>query len=275
MRARVLILVFLLIVVVAAGVLLSSELMRIREVVVLGCEERNPAEVVNLAAIENEESVFKLKFKDITAQIDANPYFDVAQINYVFPDTLRIVVDERKTSATIEHLGSILVVDETGFVLETKPNLSGVRKVPEVTGLRITEGYQVCQTLVSAQPSQIDALSAVLTQLRAQNAIQLISSINLDAVSDIRMTTVSGFEVRLGNFEGMSSKIEWLRTVEPVLVSEGYTSGVITVSTGDHASFMETGAEALPLPVPGYPQADEEELPVEQPAQTDEPEAEE
>ena len=58
MRARVLILVFLLIVVVAAGVLLSSELMRIREVVVLGCEERNPAEVVNLAAIENKESVF-------------------------------------------------------------------------------------------------------------------------------------------------------------------------------------------------------------------------
>ena len=275
MRARVLILVFLLIVVVAAGVLLSSELMRIREVVVLGCEERNPAEVVNLAAIENEESVFKLKFKDITAQIDANPYFDVAQINYVFPDTLRIVVDERKTSATIEHLGGILVVDETGFVLDAKPNLSGVRKVPEVTGLRITEGYQVCQTLVSAQPSQIDALSAVLTQLRAQNAIQLISSINLDAVSDIRMTTVSGFEVRLGNFEGMSSKIEWLRTGEPVLVSEGYTSGVITVSTGDHASFMETGAEALPLPVPGYPQTDEEEVPVEQPAQTDEPEAEE
>ena len=269
MRARVFTLLFLLILVVAAGVVMSSELMRIREVVVLGCEERNPAEVVNLAAIENEESVFKLKFKEITAKVDADPYFDVKQINYVFPDTLRIVVDERKTSATIEHLGSILVVDETGFVLEIKSDYSNIRKVPEVTGLRVTEGYQVGQTLVSAQPSQIDALSAVLTQLRAQNVIQLIDSINLDAVSDIRMTTVSGFEVRLGNFESMSKKIEWLRSVEPVLVSEGYSAGVITVSTGDHASFMEIGMEAQPLPVPGHAQAEDEELPVEETGDTE------
>lgn len=250
MKARVWLLLFLLILVVAAGVLISSEVMRIREVVVLGCEERSPAEVVNLAAIENEQSVFSLKYKQITERIDADPYFEVKDIGYVFPDTLRIVVNERKASAAIEHLGSLLIVDETGFVLEAKTGAADTRRIPDVVGLRIVEGYQVCETLVSQQASQIDALCAILTQLRAQNVIQLIEEINLEAVSDIRMTTVSGFEVRLGNFESMGSKVEWLRAVEPVLASEGYTSGIITVSAGDHASFMEVGGKNQHLPLP-------------------------
>lgn len=262
-KARVWLLVFLLILVVAMGAFISGKVMRIREVVVLGCEERDPAEVVNLAAVENEQSVFTLKFKQITAQIDADPYFDVKDIGYVFPDTLRIVVDERKASAVIEHLGSMLIVDETGFVLEAKPG-ADTRRIPEVTGVRIVEGYNVCQTLVSQQTSQIDAMCAILTQLRAQNVIQLIEQINLEAVSDIRMTTVSGFEVRLGNFESMNKKIEWLRAVEPVLASEGYTSGIITVSTGDHASFMEVGGKNQALPLPGV-----------EPETIEEPEAEE
>ena len=249
MKARVWLLLFLLILVVAMTALVSGKVMRIREVAVLGCEERSPAEVVNLAAIENEQSVFTLKFKQITEQIDVSPYFDVADIGYVFPDTLRIVVSERKASAAIEHLGGVLVTDETGFVLEAKPNFADARRIPRVNGLRIVEGYQVCETLVSSQTSQIDAMSAILKQLRAQNVIQLIEEVNLEAVSDIRMTTVSGFEVRLGNFEDMDKKIEWLRAVEPILASEGYTAGVITVSTGDHATFMEVGGEALQLPL--------------------------
>ena len=258
MKARVWLLVFLLILVVAAGALISSEVMRIREVVVLGCEERSPAEVVNLAAVENEQSVFTLKFKQIAEQIDADPYFDVKDVGYVFPDTLRIVVEERKASAAIEYLGSMLITDETGFVLETNPGAQDMRRIPDVIGLRITEGTNVCQTLVSQQPSQIDAMREVLTQLRAQKVIQLIEQINLEVVSDIRMTTVSGFEVRLGNFESMDKKIEWLRGVEPVLASEGYTSGIITVSTGDHATFMEVGGKTQPLPLPGAQKPEEE-----------------
>ena len=254
-KARVWLLLFLLILVVAMTALISGKVMRIREVAVLGCEERSPAEVVNLAAIENEQSVFTLKFKQITAQIDVSPYFDVTDISYVFPNTLRIVVSERKASAAIEHLGGVLVTDETGYVLEAKPNFADTRRIPQVTGLRIVEGYQVCETLESSQASQIDAMRAILTQLRAQNVIQLIEEVNLEAVSDIRMTTVSGFEVRLGNFEAMDKKIQWLRAVEPILASEGYTAGIITVSTGDHATFMEAGGQTLQLPLEQIQQA--------------------
>lgn len=258
MRARIYLVLFLLLVVLAGSGYACSEAMRVREVVVLGCEERDPARVVDLAGIQNEESIFRIKFSQVKQNIDADPYFDVESIRYIFPDKLRIQVSERKTSAAVSHLGSVLVVDETGFVLEIRQQLGELR-VPVVTGLRITEGYQVGETLVSSQASQLDAMHAILTQLREQNAIQLISEINLDAVSDLWMTTVSGFEVRLGNFEDMESKIRWLRAVEPILVSEGYTGGIITVSTGENASFLDVDGEGIPLTpgTAGDPEADE------------------
>lgn len=263
MRARIYLVLFLLLVVVAGSGYMCSEAMRVREVAVLGCEERDPAQVVNLADIQNEESVFHLKFSRIREKINADPYFEVESIRYVFPDKLRISVSERKASAAVVHLGSVLIVDETGFVLEIRQELGDI-KVPVVSGLRVTEGYQVGQTLVSSQTSQIDALHAILVQLREQNAIQLISEINLDMVSDLWMTTVSGFEVRLGNFEDMEEKIRWLRGVEPILVSEGYHGGIITVSTGEHASFLDVDGEGVAVPT-AQPDADE-------PSPSDEPE---
>ncbi len=236
-RARVLLVLFLLLLTVALGAYAGSEVMRVRQVVVLGCEARDPADVVNLAAIENEESILRLDFAKIRARIDEDPYFQVQSIAYVFPDRVRIEVKERRAAAAVRYLDSFLLIDETGFVLETRNDL-GDTSVPVVSSLRVNGGYAVRETVTSSIPSQMDALRAILTELHSQNAIQLVSEINLESVSDLWMTTVSGYEVRLGNFADMGEKIRWLRAVEPILVSEGYEGGVITVSTGENASYL-------------------------------------
>lgn len=245
MRARIYLVLFLLLVVVAGSAYACSEAMRVREVVVLGCEARDPADVVDLAAIANEESIFKLNFDEIRAKIDADPYFEVESIDYLFPDTLRIQVFERRASAAIRYQDSFLVVDETGFVLEVQPGL-GDLDLPVVSSLNVVGGAAVGEAVAASQESQMDALRAILTELHSQDVIQLVSEINLEAVSDLWMTTVSGFEVRLGNFEDMAEKIRWLRAVEPILVSEGYSGGVITVSTGENASYL--APEETPAP---------------------------
>lgn len=248
MRARIYLVLFLLLVVVAGSAYACSEAMRVREVVVLGCEARDPADVVDLAAIANEESIFKLNFDEIRAKIDADPYFEVESIDYLFPDTLRIQVFERRASAAIRYQDSFLVVDETGFVLEVQPGL-GDLDLPVVSSLNVVGGAAVGETVTASQESQMDAMRAILTELHSQDVIQLVSEINLEAVSDLWMTTVSGFEVRLGNFEDMAEKIRWLRAVEPILVSEGYSGGVITVSTGENASYL--APEETPAPDAG------------------------
>ena len=153
MRARIYLVLFLLLVVIAGSGYACSEAMRVREVVVLGCEVHDPAEVVDLASIANEESVFALRFDQIKERINANPYYEVESVRYVFPDKLRISVHERRASALISTLDGVLVVDETGFVLEKQPTM-GDLSLPVVSGLRLTEGTKVGETVVSSQESQ-------------------------------------------------------------------------------------------------------------------------
>ena len=83
MRARIYLVLFLLLVVIAGSGYACSEAMRVREVVVLGCEVHDPAEVVDLASIANEESVFALRFDQIKERINANPYYEVESVRYV------------------------------------------------------------------------------------------------------------------------------------------------------------------------------------------------
>ena len=254
---RIALIVFLLIGVVTLGAVFAGSYFRVGRVVVLGCEQRSPTEVVELAAIENGQSYFKLSLKEIREKIDVHPYFEVLSIGFRLPDQLRIQVKERRQAAYVEVQGKNMVINETGIVLEM---LSAVpeNKIPLVTGYPVTAEPIPGKVLGQEQKEdketgQSDALHVILAALHAQGATQLIEQINIERVSDLWMTTRSGFEVRLGNFENMDDKIHWLKSVEPILVSEGYKVGKINVSTGKNASFMPSGL------APQDPNAEEDE----------------
>lgn len=251
MRAKVYLILFLLLTVLAGTAYLCSETMRISEVVVLGCVEQDPAKVAELAQITGDLSVFKLKMKEVSARVESDPYFDVDSVRYIFPDKLRITVKEHLASAYIPLGGSMCILDEDSMVLEKVLTL-GDRVLPIAQGVAPPFDPEVGKKLDTAFPEemvdvasrQCAALSAVLTQLRAQDALSMISQINVTEVSDITMETVAGFSVSLGNFDEMENKIRWYKGVEPILLSEGYTGGVITVSTGNSASFLPTDTKS-------------------------------
>ncbi len=250
MRAKVYLVLFLLLMVLAGTTYLCSETMRISEVVVLGCVEQDPAKVAELAQITNDLSVFKLKFKEIAARVEKDPYFDVESVRYIFPDKVRVTVKEHLASAYIVGTGSVYILDEEGKVLE-KDFTIGDRELPVVEGITLPFEPETGKLLETAFPEeqadaanrQCAALSAVLAELRKQDALYMISEVNVAEVSDITMETVSGYSVALGNFDEMESKIRWYRGVEPILISEGYSAGIITVSTGDSASFLPVNTQ--------------------------------
>ena len=245
MRAKVYLVLFLLLTVLAGTAYLCSATMRISEVVVLGCVEQEPARVVDLAQITYDQSVFKLKMKDVVARVEADPYFDVDSVRYIFPDKVRVTVKEHLASAYIVYGGAVCILDEGSIVVEKAFSI-GERTLPVAEGIAPPFEPELGKTLDTAFPEEMAdeanrkcaALSAVLTQLRAQDALSMVSKVDVTQVSDITMETVAGFSVSLGNFDEMEGKIKWYKGVEPILLSEGYKGGIITVSTGDSASFL-------------------------------------
>ncbi len=274
---RIALIVFLLLVLVTISVVMGLQLFRVREVVVEGCDQRDPLAVAELAGVDYEESIFKLRFREIRQRIDASPYFEVEQIGLLLPDRLRIQVHERAERAVIEFAGSFVVLDEEGFIVERRDVL-GDTTVPVVTGMLVTN-YSVGEQIESEDPKQLSALQIILAELIEQDASHLISEINVSEVSDLSMVTTNGIRVKLGNFEDMDEKIRWLRATLPVLLSEGHEGGTLNLSTGKNASFL---AEAQPIELPentGEPETteppDDEETPedggTDEPATTDEP----
>ena len=134
---RILLIVFLLLVLVTICVVMGLQLFRVREVVVEGCSQWDPLLVAELAQVDYDESIFKLRLSQIRDNINQSPYFEVEEIGYILPDKLRIQVHERAERAVIQFAGSLIIMDEEGYILEVRQSL-GDSTVPVVTGLEVS-----------------------------------------------------------------------------------------------------------------------------------------
>lgn len=124
---RILLIVFLLLVLVTICVVMGLQLFRVREVVVEGCSQRDPLLVAELAQVDYDESIFKLRLSQIRDNINQSPYFEVEEIGYILPDKLRIQVHERAERAVIQFAGSLIIMDEEGYILEVRQSLGTAR----------------------------------------------------------------------------------------------------------------------------------------------------
>jgi cell division protein FtsQ len=231
----------------ALCVVLGLKVFLVRHVAVNGLVRWDPAVVEELAALSMEESVFQVNFRQVRENIEANPYFEVVYIGFSLPDTVVIELRERQQSAAVQFGGETLIADEDGFVLESRPALGDLR-VPVVSGLELL-GFEAGAKLEAAQPLQMDALRLLLLGLREEELLQSVAEINLGNPSAMYLMTADGFTVELGNIENLAKKLKWFGAAWAVLVSEGKTPGIITVSTGDAAYYRpaQEGGEGLDL----------------------------
>jgi cell division protein FtsQ len=232
---------------VALCVVLGLKVFLVRHVAVSGLKRWDPATVEELAALSMEESVFQVNFRQVRENIEANPYFEVIQIGFSLPDTIVIELRERQQSAAIQFGGETLIADEDGIVLESRSALGDLR-VPVISGLEL-DGYEIGKGMQAAQPLQMDALRLLLQGLLEEELLQSVAEINLSNPSAMYLMTADGFTVELGNIENLGKKLQWFGAAWAVLVSEGKTPGIITVSTGDAAYYRpaEDGDGALDL----------------------------
>lgn len=256
MKVKLLLAVLMLAIIIAGSVLLTQEVFRVRGVVVLGCEERAPQEVTSLSGIGYEESIFKVDMDVVKQNVEMSPYYQVQDTRILYPDRIQITVHERRPRAIIEYLGGIIVMDEQGYILETRRELGAIR-CPVVTGM-MASAFTVGQKVASADPMQVNAMQAVLEEMIAQDCAQMISELNVKDVQDIRMMTRDGFEVQLGAAEDLESKIRLMRSVVPSFAAEGHVGGSFYMVTVRSAAYQPPGSgQSQPVDVDGLPDPDQ------------------
>ncbi len=96
----------------------------------------DPQEVVEIAGLKTGKNLLSLDIATIKSRIEKLPWVEGVRIRRVFPDGLRVSVDERRPFALIHVEDSIFIIDDDGVVFKKAVSEDGV-DLPVITGIGI------------------------------------------------------------------------------------------------------------------------------------------
>lgn len=135
------------IIVIGAGIYtVLSPIFNIKKVEVVGNSKISSDEIISLSEIELEQNMFQYRKEDISKKIKENAYIDTAKVNRKIPDTMEIIVAERKPSFMIQFANAYAYISSQGYILEIS---NQKQELPILTGLEtkqenIQAGYRLC-----------------------------------------------------------------------------------------------------------------------------------
>lgn len=234
-RRKGLFLLLFLLAVLVAMVYIGTEVFQVKKVTVTGNQNIKDDDIIRIAGIPIGQNIFKIDRKQIRERIESNPLLKVLSINFKYPDEVIINVKERKPVAAIPYLGSYVVVDIEGYVMEIHDNLEDM-PYPLVQGLGL-RGCTVGKPLSVADWYQMKALSRVLDEVYKQQLEEDISEIIMDNPNDIYIVSRNGTVVRLGQAIEVDKKLKWLKTPNFHQIDTTGANGILDVSIANQAIF--------------------------------------
>lgn len=229
--------IFMILILLTLLGVLKWNVFTIKSISVSGTLTREDSDIIAQSGLVIGDFIFDVDTKKTKASLEKDPYLLVEGVYCRYPSRVEILVKERWPRAMIVYYEKIIVLDENGKILEVLDTLGDFADIAVVTGMDV-DRFSVGEMLTSKDPVQLFAMNEVLTELIAQDALSLISELNLDNVDNLYLVSREGIKVQLGERTNMEDKIRWMRATLPVLREEGYREGELDVTSGKHADFM-------------------------------------
>jgi len=234
-RKKGLFLLLFLLAVLVAMVYIGTEVFQVKKVTVTGNQDIKDGDIIRIAGIPVGQNIFKIDRKQVRERIESNPFLKVVSIDFNYPDEVIIEVAEREPAAAIPYLGSYVIVDVEGYVIEIHDKLEDM-PYPLVQGLGL-RGCTVGKPLSVADWYQLKALSRVLEEIYKQQLQEDISEIIMDDPDDIFMVSQNGTVIRLGQAIEVDKKLKWLKTPNFRDIDNTGANGMLDVSVANQAIF--------------------------------------
>ena len=235
-RKKGLVLLLFLLGILVGIVYIGTEIFQVKKIIVSGNEKMVYDDIVRIAGIPMGENIFKVDKVLVQRRIEKNPYLEFVSMDFEYPDGICIHIRERKPAAAIPYLGSQIVVDTKGFILEICGDLEDM-PYPLVQGLSI-KGCTIGKELAVADLYQLKALKRVLEEVYKQELQDVISEIQVDNPDNIYIISRNGTTIRLGQAVEVNDKLKWLRTSNFHQIDNGDIKGVLDISVATQAIFQ-------------------------------------
>ena len=216
-------------------VYIGTEMFQVKTIVVTGNQQVGYGEIVKMSGISLGQNIFKIDRAVIEERIETNPYLDVLSVNFKYPDEVIINIKERTPAAVIPYLGSYIVINDEGYVLEIHRALDDI-SYPLIQGLTL-KGCSKGKMVAVVDSYQIKAFRLILEELYKQELQDVISEIFMDDPNDIYMISRKGTIIRLGQAVELKDKLKWLRTPNFQQIDNSNIKSILDISVTSQAIF--------------------------------------
>lgn len=244
MAIGVVIAVFLLI------ILLSSQVLKVRDILVVGNRHLLREEVVTQSGVEIGDHLLGREVARMEQNLELNRYIDYQGFEFDYKGNLTIKIEERLGGAVVSVLGVYYVLDKSGVVLEIAgSSYPDTVAGPKVTGFAIDENTRVLAgEKLPAAGEQLEIMQAVLTALEEINMLSRISQLDVANYENLYLMTSDSAKIELGDITNLQTKLLIAKEVLSVREPMGDLQGAkIDVSSGREAHYIPA---VLPTPTP-------------------------
>ena len=184
-------------------------------------------EVLTIAGLNPGEHLWFADIGGAKARLLKDPMIKDAQVKRIYPDTISIIITERKAVAAIVSGGTVAVIDADGCVMEISARVP--ENMVEIYGVS-SSGFTAGQDLSKDTMFNADAMLEILTALTNYDILGIIDYIDMSQPLRIEMNTVYGIHVNVGQAENISEKLSNLSAVISKVMAMGYQGGTIDLA---------------------------------------------
>lgn len=208
--------ILLILLVVGCSFFLQSSFFTIEKVSLEGLEMIPSQEIELLTADVAGQNLIMLDQRQLKAKILLHPLVEDVKFQRGYPDTLTIKVMERTPVALINMERGVIEVDSKGIYLRRHEGWPK-KSLPVINGVSVPE------TAGPGQELNLPNLQAALLLLgQAPGELKdVIGEIYINSVQQITLYLIDGIEVRLGQSQQWTEKLEALVAL---LNDEGYNA---------------------------------------------------
>ncbi|NLK00636.1 MAG: FtsQ-type POTRA domain-containing protein [Clostridia bacterium] len=159
-------------------------------------------EIKNLSGIRTGSNIFQVDARAAEKKLELHPMIKKSAVGRVLPKTIKIQIEERRPAALIPVDEGFIQICHDGFYLKHMDTIGGVGH-PIITGLDL-EGIPSPGDKLTG-----DGLELALKSIGSlpSDGVNIIGEVDAHNPSNIRMYTVTGVEIILGDQKDLQDKI--------------------------------------------------------------------
>lgn len=204
-------------------------------------------QIRHMSGLKNGGQIYLADLDTARQNLEQDPYLDVLSILRVYPNRIRINIQERQEVAAISYQNLVVIIDKEGYVLSigNRSDLSGLIRVQ---GMQVSS-YQVNLRLGELTDFYSNTLVAILQALDKHSLTDQIAYLDISNPLSVHMELVSGLDVLLGQPDGLDEKLESLARMMPELERLSLTEGTLHLSAKNDPVYSPP-QEQTPDPTP-------------------------